>query len=172
MSRRKTAKKANDEKTANAFSSSKLRETLDDDFKSHCKAGTSALIAADKARLSVTDGKVTASIDVDGLMKKAEPNSNRWDYLIEYCDKVYAIEVHGCTEGEVDKVVKKAEWIRQWINRQPNLKKIVYKADIAVCFWLSSNTTNISPLSPKGRILATKKIILCGRVCDFKKHVV
>lgn len=172
MSKRKASNKAKELKPTNALTASKLYNALDDSYKPHCEIGLSAIKAVDKGRLSIPDGTVVSSIDVDKTMKDAEPNSNRWDYLIEYRDSTYAIEVHPCTEGEVHKVIKKAEWIRQWINHQPNLKKIVYKTDMTVCFWVSSNTTNISPLSPKGRILATKKIILCGRVWDFKKHVV
>lgn len=171
MSKRKTSKKAKEQKPTNALVASKLYKALDDCYKPHYEKGLSALKAVDKGRLSIPDGTVVASIDVDKTMKDAEPNSNRWDYLIEYRDSAYAIEVHPCTEGEVQKIIKKAEWIRQWINRQPELKNIVYKADTAVCFWVSSNTTTISQLSPKARILASKKIILCGRIWNFNKHV-
>lgn len=171
MSKKATSKKAKKREPVDPLADSKLFKALEEGHRPQCKPGLQALESNHKSQLRIPEGRFVASIDVDKAMKEAEPNSNRWDYLVEYLNKVFAIEVHPCTEGEAKLIEKKAEWIRAWISKQPSLKKVVHTPKLAVCYWISSGKTALSQLAPKAKALATKKIIICGSIWDFNKYV-
>lgn len=54
------------------------------------------------------------SVDIDLRLSSKYPNSNRWDYVIGYGDCAYFLEVHSAETSEVNVVLKKLNWLKDW----------------------------------------------------------
>ena len=59
-----------------------------------------------------------------------------WDYIIGYDDKTFFIEIHPAETSEVNTVLNKLRWLKQWKSKTP------FKEDKNF-FWLPSNGVNI-----------------------------
>jgi hypothetical protein len=134
------SKKANNFKRA-------IEETPD--VRTCYKSGLSALgVYSNKIELSDTrfcDG----SVDIDSCVTKKYPNANRWDYCFSYRSKVYFVEVHTANTGEVDAVLKKLQWLKDWLNHEaPQINAL--KAPIS-CYWIQSGRYNILPTSRQAK---------------------
>jgi hypothetical protein len=73
------------------------------------KEGESQLIAVNNTRL------LEGSVDIDACTLKNHPNEARWDYAIGYESKAYFVEIHPADTSNVNEVIKKAEWLKQWL---------------------------------------------------------
>lgn len=61
-------------------------------------------------------GLLFGSVDLDVALKKAYPKDCRWDYLVEYHDRLYCIEVHPANgEHCLTEMKGKVEWLRKWL---------------------------------------------------------
>lgn len=95
--------------------------------------GLQALLRADRER--IFDGQLaTGSIALDDALREAEPNSHRWDYGIglrsepDRRESVVWLEVHHAASGEAQAVIRKLEWLKQWLRKQaPRLDAIPRK---------------------------------------------
>ena len=101
-------------------------------------AGVQALLPADKKRL-VGAERATGSVALDDALKAAYPNSNRWDYGLglptERGEQVLWLEVHHAASGETDRVIRKLQWLKEWLrNEAPALERMPAKF-----VWLLSN---------------------------------
>ena len=56
------------------------------------------------------------SIDLDNCLKKQFPKANRWDYLLGYNKKIFYIEVHPVNGKGVKDLIKKKNWLVDWLN--------------------------------------------------------
>ena len=62
------------------------------------------------------------SLDIDAAMKAAEPDADRWDYAIQHDGLMVFVEVHSADgDHHVTKMVKKVQWLRQWLRDQAPL---------------------------------------------------
>lgn len=116
----------------------------------------------DTGGVKATDNrKLNGSVDIDETTKNLYPEASRWDYVIGYEGKAYFLEVHSANTSDVDDMLKKADWLRQWLNTQaPELKAI----SGSNCFyWVSPGAYNIAPHSPQARKLAQSKVKHKGR---------
>lgn len=117
----------------------------------------------DAGRVEATDNrKLNGSVDIDETTKNLYPEASRWDYVIGYEGKAYFLEVHSANTSEVKNVLKKADWLRKWLDtKAPNLKAI----SGSNCFyWVSTNDFQIVSPSPQARKLAQSKVKHIGRV--------
>ena len=81
------------------------------------KAGLQALGSnRHKIRVDATR-TLTGSVDIDACLIRRYPNAPRWDYVFGYKDRVYYVEVHQGRTGEMEKVIAKLDWLRQWRER-------------------------------------------------------
>ena len=172
MSSKAKKAKAAAQAPVNPLAASKLYNALEAGLKPLCRPGMSALKGDHRNRLKLGGASPVASIDLDAAFKEAEPNSNRWDYLLEVSGQVYALEVHPSRESEATRVEKKAAWVRALIEQRPNVQAITYRPKQAVCYWISSGETYVLPTSPMARKLATKGIGVCGSGWSMPKPVV
>lgn len=60
---------------------------------------------------------LTGSVDIDACLARRYPNAPRWDYAFGYKDRVYYVEIHQGRTGEMENVIAKLEWLRQWRRR-------------------------------------------------------
>jgi hypothetical protein len=76
-------------------------------------------------KIHVSDTRlIDGSVDIDACTEKKYPDENRWDYVLSYNRKVYFVEVHPACTSEVNVVLKKLQWLKDWLNRQaPNINK-------------------------------------------------
>ena len=124
------------------------------------KAGLQAIKNCDKPKISATDSyKLNGSVDIDGAVKDLYPEENRWDYAIGYDNKVCFVEVHPASTSEVEKILKKLSWLKQWLkDKAPELSSMP-KTEIPYV-WLSTNGVHITPGSREYKRLAIAGIKL------------
>lgn len=60
---------------------------------------------------------LTGSVDIDACLIRRYPNAPRWDYVFGYKDRVYYVEVHQGRTGEMENIIAKLDWLRQWRER-------------------------------------------------------
>lgn len=117
----------------------------------------------DAGRVKATDNrKLNGSVDIDETTKNLYPEASRWDYVIGYEGKAYFLEVHSTNTSDIDDMLKKADWLRQWLNtKAPELEAI----SGSKCFyWISPGAYNIVSSSPQARKLAQSKVKYMGKV--------
>jgi len=89
------------------------------------------------------------SVDIDASLEKKYPSSNRWDYSFSYNGKVYFVEVHSAQTGEVNTVLKKLTWLKNWLNSEAvELNSLKSNKPY---YWIQSNGFHILPNSPQYR---------------------
>ncbi|MBL7796646.1 MAG: hypothetical protein JNJ90_09100 [Saprospiraceae bacterium] len=104
-----------------------------------------------KVNLS-SNGKCEGSLDIDSCTRVLYPQENRWDYAIGYDSKVYFAEVHSAQTNEVSTMLRKLEWLKNWLNNHaPEIKKI--RAGHPY-FWIMSGKYDILPGSRQARKIA------------------
>lgn len=97
-------------------------------------------------RIQVKDKtKLEGSVDIDFCTTAKYPNDNRWDYALSYRGETFFVEVHSANTAEVKVVLKKLQWLKDWLNvRAP----LINKSKARVCFfWVQSKNFQI-PKNP------------------------
>lgn len=101
------------------------------------------------------------SVDIDLCTKSLYPEEARWDYVVAYDSKVYYIEIHPANTSDVSQVIKKADWLRQWLkNKAPLLLSLPSNKNL---YWVPTGKYNILPASSHSRRLAQKGIQIVSR---------
>lgn len=96
--------------------------------------------------------KCKGSIDIDDCTKTKYPQSNRWDYAIGYDGYAYFVEVHSAETGEVGTVLRKLQWLKDWLHKNaPEINKIKAAKPF---YWIQSGRYSIFPGSPQARQVA------------------
>ena len=120
--------------------------------------GIAAVKYEHRAKIRVKDTRcLQGSLDIDKACQKSEPGAFRWDYLVVVKKSnslnLALIEVHGAAKSsEVDVVIKKKEWILQWLGKT---KLDEFKKNL---FWLSTGSVRITAPSKYARRLALSGI--------------
>jgi len=103
--------------------------------------------------------KPVGSVNIDRDCKPHYPQTNRWDYAIGVVNakstKVHYVEVHPAETNEVKVVIRKLEWLREFLEReaQAALKKLPSE-----CHWLASGRVRIPKTTPQYRRLQLSQI--------------
>jgi hypothetical protein len=120
-------------------------------------AGLQALRAEDKTHIEAEDPrKLTGSVDVDTAYQKLMPQSNRWDFGIAFQhsnrekEVVYWVELHTASDSQVKVVIKKAQWLLDWLKGQGSPLAGFEKEII----WVSSGATTFTRSSPQRKLMA------------------
>ena len=102
------------------------------------KTGLQAL-GSNSSKVEVTSTRsLTGSVDIDTCLKRIYPNAPRWDYVFGYKDRVYYVEVHQGKTSEVESVIAKFNWVRQWC-AATNLEDL---KDRSTYHWVSTKGTD------------------------------
>lgn len=100
--------------------------------------------------------KCEGSLDIDACTLAIYPTQNRWDYALSYDSKVYFVEVHSAETGEVSTVLRKLQWLKDWLSQKaPEINKL--KAD-APYFWIQSGRFSILKNSAQAKQIAQSGI--------------
>jgi len=95
-------------------------------------------------------------IDQCLLNQKLYPNDNRWDYAIDYNGEVFFFEVHKASSGEVSTVLKKFQWLKDWLaQKAPEINALKAKSKTPY-YWVQSNGFHILPNSSCERAVREK----------------
>jgi hypothetical protein len=84
---------------------------------------------------------LNGSVDIDACTTRKYPNANRWDYALAYSQKVYFIEVHSANTNQVSTVLRKLQWLKDWlISNAPEINKLKAQQPY---YWIMSNNNHI-----------------------------
>lgn len=121
------------------------------DVCNHYQNGLRALGQySSKIKLSDTN-KCEGSVDIDRATIVKYPQESRWDYLFSYKGKIYFVEVHSAKTGEVKTILKKLQWLKDWLHNQaPEIN--IAKADQPF-YWIQSKGFSIPQTSSQYRII-------------------
>ena len=115
----------------------------------------------DSAKIELADqAKCGGSLFIDDCLKKQKlySNENRWDYALEYETEVYFVEVHSANTCEVRKVLKKLQWLKDWLQQKaPEISKL--KAKKQPYYWIQSNDFDIPSTARQYREAAQASIL-------------
>lgn len=112
--------------------------------------------------------RITGSIDLDSALagESRFANDTRWDYGLGYVaidrrEQAIWVEVHSATTGEVSKVLRKLQWLRDWLAEHAehlNQLTLLAKGDIRFVWVASGGSVRITANSKEARQLSTKGI--------------
>ncbi|MDE6421949.1 MAG: hypothetical protein K2K95_00860 [Muribaculaceae bacterium] len=121
--------------------------------------GKQAIKNSDRDKIEVADPtKLQGSLDIDTQVKRKYPNDPRWDYALAYDDKMYYMEVHPAETSEVDKMISKLKWLKNWLQTKAGKIDKLPKADQPF-IWIPSGRYAILPTSREGRKLAASGLV-------------
>lgn len=119
--------------------------------------GLQALRAQDRLHINPEDTrKLRGSVDLDTAWQQLDPHGNRWDFGIAYQHSnrkdefVYWVETHTASDSEVKKVIKKAQWLLQWLKSGGKLLA-QFECEI---IWVSSGATTFTLNAPQKKLMA------------------
>ena len=126
------------------------------------KPGKQALTREHARQINCTRvAALTASVDLDDALH-ADPKyaqASRWDYGLGYKiqggeEVAIWAEVHSATTGEVRAMLKKLEWLKQYLREEcEDLWKLTLAAE-APYHWVASKRVAILRNSPQARLLS------------------
>jgi hypothetical protein len=119
--------------------------------------GLQALRAQDRPHLDVAKTRnLRGSVDIDTAFQETDPHANRWDYAIGYqhsnrADEViYWLELHTASDSQIKVVIKKAQWLMNWLK---DTGKLLAKFERDI-IWVSSGPTSFTLGSPQKKQMA------------------
>ena len=121
-------------------------------LKDHFQSGLKAL-GSNSNKVKPTDTrKCEGSVDIDTAVKPIYPNDSRWDYAISYDGVTHFIEVHSAKTDEVQAVLNKLQWLKDFlVTDATELNK-----QRKYFHWIASSGNHILPNSSQSRKLSQK----------------
>ena len=92
-----------------------------DDVRESYRPGLQALLKRDRNKLSCKNTrKISGSLHLDAAVEGLYPNQPRWDYGVgikttEIRDRAIWLEIHPADAHEVQRVIEKRTWLRNWL---------------------------------------------------------
>lgn len=128
------------------------------DISTGFKEGLSAFGEYSKKIIIPDSISIEGSVDIDKETMLLYPQDNRWDYVFSCENNLYYIEVHSANTREVSTVVKKLQWLKQWLsNRAPELIKLTDYGKFPF-FWVQSSNCQIPKHLPQYKKAVSHKI--------------
>lgn len=153
------------------MNTSRLKEAVDEtpDVTGNHKKGLMALKGSDSELIIVPDTrKIGGSLDIDSTTKRLYPNAARWDYAVEYDGEVFFIEVHPASTTEIKAMIKKYDWLKNWLKtKAPRIDALKAKSKHPY-HWVHTGSSKILKSSRHYKEL-TKRKLLPVKVWDYSK---
>lgn len=139
------------------------------DVQGNGKIGKTAIKNEYRSKIIVPiPRKLTYSLDIDEAVKNLYPEDSRWDYALEYDDEVYFLEFHPADTSQINIVLAKLSWLKQWLlSNAPKINELKSLKNYPF-YWVATQSIHISPTSSQYRRLATNKL-LPQKVWNFSK---
>lgn len=146
----------------------KLRDALGAELRSEMKADLSALKKDDRKKVSAPQSvRISGSVDLDECMRRKDPHANRWDYVIAKSvnpsdDELFYVEVHPAKSEEVSAMIKKRQWLEDWINSgQTRLDRMKTRSTFT---WIASGRILIQKNSSQDRLIRKHRLFPVSRL--------
>lgn len=102
---------------------------------------------------------IDGSLDIDSCTTSHYPTSNRWDYAFSYNGEVFFVEVHSAISSEVSTVLRKLQWLKDWLNADaPEINKLKVKR-LEPFYWIQSSNFSIPKTTRQYRAAVANKIV-------------
>ena len=129
------------------------------DVRNACRAGLQALSATDRDKLSCANTrKISGSLNLDAAVAVLYPNAARWDYgigikMTEVKDEAIWVEVHPADANQIQKMIEKLTWLKNWLNNRAQDLMNITKND-SPYVWVASGRVSFQKSSPQAKKLA------------------
>lgn len=121
------------------------------DIASGFKEGLKAMGDYSKKVSVANTSLIEGSVDIDSCTSKKYPSANRWDYAFSYHKEVFFVEVHTANTREVDTVLRKLQWLKDWLNNDaPEMNKLK-ASTLPPFYWIQSKGFAIPKTSSQYR---------------------
>jgi hypothetical protein len=121
----------------------------------HCFQQGLKALGSDSLKIEPKNSRLCeGSVFLESCVMNQYRNVNLWDYFLSYNGKVYFVEVHPAQTSEVDTVLRKFEWLKQWLLAKAESINDL-KADQPY-FWIASGRFAILQNSPQYRRVVQK----------------
>jgi hypothetical protein len=126
--------------------------------------GLQAIKHANRSKVSAADTKkLQGSLDIDTQTKSLYPNDTRWDYALSYEDKIYYVEIHPAETTEIDTVVNKIKWLKNWLKTKATEINKLPKAEHPYT-WVQSGRYAILPTAKNMMKLSITGIVTTNKL--------
>lgn len=126
--------------------------------------GKQAIKNADRDKIDTADSKkLQGSLDIDGQVKALYPQEPRWDYALSYDDRIYYFEIHSAETSQINKVVNKVRWLKNWLKTKATEINKLPKAEHPYT-WVSSGRYAILPTSKDKMKLSVEGIVIANKL--------
>lgn len=88
--------------------------------------------------------QLEGSVDIDRCLAAQYPREHRWDYAFGFRNRIFYVEIHHVTDSEVDVMIAKYQWLRDWQNRQANSDALKRNSTY---HWISSGRGSLTKRS-------------------------
>ena len=157
-------------KRAEVLPNSRLQEAVKGiaGLDKHFKEGLGAVKGAYRARITAKEPRLfNGSLDIDKAKAQAEPTANRWDYAIEYNGEVFFVEIHPGSTSDVSIILKKLEWLKQWLKNEAKAIDMLKTKRATPYFWIHTGGCKILQRSITSKQLAQRGITITHDLnCD------
>ena len=135
-----------------------------EEVKNGFRVGMQAIKSADRSKVDAAENKkLQGSLDIDSQVKTLYPMDPRWDYALSYADKIYYLEVHPAETSEIDKVVSKVKWLKNWLKTKATKINKLPKAEHPY-IWIQSGRYAILPTSKDKMKLSVSGIVTTNKL--------
>ena len=129
------------------------------DVRDCYRVGLQALLERDRNRLSCQDTrKISGSLNLDAAVAGLYPGQPCWDYGIgikktKFADKAIWVEVHSADANQVQKMIEKLTWLKNWLDNRARDLMTITENDFPYV-WIASGRVSFQRTSPQARRLA------------------
>ena len=102
---------------------------------------------------------IGGSLDIDSSTKTKYPDDFRWDYAVEYNNETFFIEVHPGSTTEIQTVIAKLNWLKQWLKEKASEIDALKPKDKRPYHWIFTSKFAILPNSRYAKLLSSHGII-------------
>lgn len=135
-----------------------------EEVKNGFRVGKQAIKNADRNKIDVADNKkLQGSLDIDSLVQTLYPQDPRWDYALSYDDKIYYLEIHSTETSQIDKVISKVKWLKNWLKTRASEINKLPKAEHPYT-WVQSGRYAILPTSKDKMKLSVAGIVTANKL--------
>ena len=104
--------------------------------------------------------RLTGSVNLEDALSRAFPNENLWDYGIGYrqnsSEVALWLEVHPADTSEVETVLKKLQWLKDWLTHYADALRALTDRGSSPYWWLATDAgVHIRPGRGAGTAVAT-----------------